>query len=319
MRCGCLSTLQETLSPWLPERRLYDTYSKKPGSFQRPIFGIMRIYLLPLENTSSSSKKPETQTMNKSSSINPPTRSYFALISDIHGNLDALGAVLADIERQPCRGILCLGDIVGYGPEPAACVERVMEACAVSVLGNHEAMLMLSDQFPLDDLRATIGEPITLAARQLSPSQMEWIQNLPISADLDPMMLVHAGLHEPGNFAYIDSIEEAEKHFAIQPTFVSFQGHTHVPVTWEEGPSGITCYKASPKSIRLDSNNRYAVNVGSVGQPRDGDPRACYALYDYQNRILRHQRVDYDVAKAMKRFKKAGLPLHNATRLQKGE
>lgn len=249
----------------------------------------------------------------------PPTRSYFAIISDIHGNIDALEAVLADIERSPCSATLCLGDIVGYGPEPAACVERVMESCAVSVLGNHEAMLMLSGQFSLEELRTTVGEPIALAAEQLSESQIDWVRNLPISADLDPLMLVHAGLHEPGNFPYIDSSEEAEKHFAIQTTFVSFQGHTHVPVTWEEGTEGVTCYKHTQKPIQLNASNRYAINVGSVGQPRDADPRACYALYDYRNRILCHRRVDYDIAKAMKRFKKAGLPGHNAKRLKTGE
>jgi len=257
--------------------------------------------------------------MKKSPAKSQPATSFFAIISDIHANLDALEAVLLDIERWPCRGILCLGDIVGYGPEPAACVQRVMDVCAVSVLGNHEAMLLLSDQFSLEELREAVGEPIALAARQMSRAQMDWVRNLPISADLDPMMLVHAALHEPGNFPYLDCVEEVEKHFAIQTTFVSFQGHTHSPVTWEERAGEIICYKHTQKPIRLDEGNRYAVNVGSVGQPRDEDPRACYVLYDYRNRILRHRRVEYDVGKAAKRFKKAGLPPHNAERLKIGQ
>ena len=248
----------------------------------------------------------------------PPA--FFAIISDIHANIDALDAVLADIERWPCRGILCLGDIVGYGPEPAACVQRVIDTCAVSVFGNHEAMLFLADQFPMDELRSTVGDPITLAFEQVSEDQMKWLRNLPISADLDPMTLSHAALNAPGNFHYIDDVDSAKAHFAVQTTFVSFQGHTHVPVIWEEGPAGeVVCFTTSDKPLLLNARNRYAVNVGSVGQPRDGDPRACYALYDYQSRLLLHRRVEYDISRARTRFKKANLPAFNAGRLKKGQ
>jgi len=245
---------------------------------------------------------------------------FFAITSDIHANIDALEAVLSDIQEFPVRGTLCLGDIVGYGPEPAACVQRVMDTCAVSVFGNHEAMLFLADQFPMDELRSTVGDPITLAFEQVSEDQMQWLHNLPISADLDPMMLSHAALHAPGNFHYIDDLDSAKAHFAVQTTFVSFQGHTHVPVIWEEDHAGeVICFTTSDKPVLLNAKNRYAVNVGSVGQPRDDDPRASYALYDYQNRLLLHRRVEYDIARAQARFKKAKLPAHNASRLKKGK
>lgn len=248
---------------------------------------------------------------------NPPA--FFAIISDIHANIDALEAVLADIQEFPVRGTLCLGDIVGYGPEPAACVQRVMDTCAISVFGNHEAMLFLADQFPPEELGAAVGDPIALAFRQLSGEQISWLRNLPISADLDPMTLSHAALNAPGNFHYIDDKDEAEAHFAVQTTFVSFQGHTHVPVIWEENGAKISCFAPVETLVRLSEKNRYAVNVGSVGQPRDDDPRACYALYDYQNRQLLHRRVEYDIARAQARFKKAKLPAHNASRLMKGK
>ncbi|MCX6972518.1 MAG: metallophosphoesterase family protein [Verrucomicrobia bacterium] len=248
----------------------------------------------------------------------PPA--FFAIISDIHANIDALDAVLADIEQWPCRGILCLGDIVGYGPEPAACVQRVMDTCAVSVFGNHEAMLFLAEQFPPEELGATVGDPITLAFEQVSEDQMKWLRGLPISADLDPMVLSHAALNDIGSFHYIHDEDEAKAHFAVQTTFVSFQGHTHVPVIWEEKRDGrVACFNPLDKPVHLDEGDRYAINVGSVGQPRDDDPRACYALYDYQNRLLLHRRVEYDIARAQARFKKAKLPARNASRLKKGQ
>jgi len=247
----------------------------------------------------------------------PPA--FFALISDIHANIDALDAVLSDIEQWPCRGILCLGDIVGYGPEPAACVQRVMDTCAVSVFGNHEAMLFIADQFPMDELGEYVGDPITLAFEQVSEEQMTWLRALPIAADLDPMTLTHAALNAPGNFHYIHDEDEAKAHFAIQTTFVSFQGHTHVPVIWEEKGGKVSCFEPVDKPVCLEEGSRYAINVGSVGQPRDDDPRACYALYDYQNRLLLHRRVEYDIARAQARFKKTNLPAHNARRLKKGQ
>ncbi len=244
---------------------------------------------------------------------------FLALLSDIHSNTDALDAVLADLLDWPVAGILCLGDIVGYGPEPAACLNKVREVCSVTVIGNHEAMVLLAGEFPPEDLGANVGKPIALAVGQLDAEQKKWLRSLPIAADLDPVTLSHAALNDPGHFHYIHDKDEACAHFAVQKTFISFHGHTHVPVIWEEKNGKITCYAPLDKPVRLDPGARYAVNVGSVGQPRDRNPRACYALYDFENRILLHRRVAYDIARAQKRFKEAGLPAQNARRLKKGE
>ena len=244
---------------------------------------------------------------------------FFAIISDIHANIDALNAVLADIETWDVGGILCLGDIVGYGPEPALCVQKIMDVCAVTVIGNHEAMLFVADQFSPEDLGATVGAPIKLAFEQVSTEQMKWLRSLPITADLDPLMLSHAALNAPGSFHYIHNEDEASAHFGVQTTFVSFQGHSHVPVIWEENAGQVSCFHPSDKPVVLNVGSRYAINVGSVGQPRDADPRACYALYDYQNRALIHRRVEYDIARAQARFTQANLPAFNARRLKKGQ
>ena len=246
--------------------------------------------------------------------------SFFAIISDIHANLDALDAVLADIETFPVRGTLCLGDIVGYGPEPASCVQRVMDTCAVTVIGNHEAMSFLPKKILNSDWDISIRQPLQLANEQLTKAQKTWLRNQPLTAHVDPITLSHASLNEPPEFHYIHDDTEAEAHFAAQSTFISFNGHTHVPSIWEENPETFACrlLKPSEKPTLLDAKKRYTVNVGSVGQPRDDDHRASYALYDYEKRLLIHRRVPYDIARAQERFEKAGLPAYNARRIARG-
>lgn len=244
---------------------------------------------------------------------------FFAFISDIHGNIDALEAVLADMKRFPVRAILCLGDIIGYGPEPAACVDKVMEFCPLTVMGNHEAMLLMADRLPPEALGDKVGKPIQLALDQTSEAQQQWMRKLPLTADLDPITLCHASLNDPTSFHYIDGVEEAEANFTAQTTPVSFHGHTHVPVIWKEDGEIYSYRDGSEQPVRLHRDRRYAVNVGSVGQPRDCDSRAGYALYDYERRILLHRRVDYDVTKAQRRIQKAKLPTFNASRLAKGK
>jgi len=244
--------------------------------------------------------------------------SSFAILSDIHANIDALEAVLEDIASRPCRGILCLGDIVGYGAAPAACVQRMMEDSAVTVMGNHDAMLFLVEKVPIEEFGQTVGEPLLLASRQMSDAQKKWLRALPIAADLDPITLSHASLHEPASFHYIDGELEAEAHLAIQTSPVSFQGHTHVPAIWRETECGVEGFQPSVKPLQLDEHARYAINVGSVGQPRDRDPRACYVLYDFESRLLLHRRIPYDIERAQRRIEEAGLPAGNASRLATG-
>ncbi|MEY2905903.1 MAG: hypothetical protein RLZZ408_374 [Verrucomicrobiota bacterium] len=264
---------------------------------------------------------PAKNTKATKSPASTSKHNFFAIISDIHGNIDALEAVLADITEFPVRGILCLGDIVGYGPEPGACVKRVMDLCSATVLGNHEAMLLLADRILDEDWEEPIRNPLRIAKEQVSKAELGWLRDLPITVDLDPITLSHASLNEPAEFNYIYETTEAEAHFAAQSTFISFNGHTHVPAIWEENPRTLGCRCLAPgdKPVRLDATRRYTVNVGSVGQSRDGDPRASYSLYDYEQQLLLMRRVGYDIRKAQARFKKAGLPAHNATRLAKGE
>jgi diadenosine tetraphosphatase ApaH/serine/threonine PP2A family protein phosphatase len=248
----------------------------------------------------------------------PSKPKYFAIVSDIHGNIDALEAVLADIEKWPCSDILCLGDVVGYGPAPALCVEKVIEVCAVTLMGNHEAMLFLVDKLPSHAFRETISKPLRLALKELPANRLRWLRQLPMAANIDPFTLSHGSLHEPSEFHYLHDEDMARDHFSVQPTQISFQGHTHVPVIWEKKKNTIACYDASEGLMQVEGANLHAINVGSVGQPRDEDPRACYVLYDVKKRMLIHRRVKYDIARAQARFKKAGMPSDNLVRIGLG-
>lgn len=243
-----------------------------------------------------------------------------ALLSDIHANAVALDAVLADMASLEISTALCLGDTIGYGPDPVRCVALVREHCVASVMGNHEAMSFVLDEFSGSDLEDTVNAPLRLAHRELSTDDLDWIKNLPIAIDLDAFEVVHASLQDPAGFFYIDSPEEAAQNFKAQKHPVSFHGHTHFPAIWEKSESGkILCLTPdATRPVVLDADRTYAINVGSVGQPRDGDPRSSYAAYDHSTGTLIFRRVEYDLAKAGRRFQGRGLPAFNRTRLRKG-
>lgn len=245
--------------------------------------------------------------------------STFAILSDIHGNIDALDAVLADMESLGVGGLVCLGDIVGYGAEPGACVRAIRERCIVSVLGNHEAMFLFCADDPERDLGRIIGKPLALARQQLTADEATWLETLPLIADLEACELVHSSLHEPQEFHYIFTHDEASAHFAVQKRPVSFHGHSHLPCIWELGERHrVQCFKAPEEPAVFEPGLRYAVNVGSVGQPRDSDPRASYAIYDLHERSILIRRVPYDIGKAQDRIRKARLAASSSRRLSAG-
>lgn len=241
-----------------------------------------------------------------------------AFISDIHGNLAALEAVLADIDRQRIETVVCLGDVIGYGPDPAACVRLVSKHCLVSVMGNHEAMLIYAGVDGLTDMPEGVSAPLKLAHKQLSEVELAWLTDLPLVAKLDPIMAVHGRLDDPSRFEYLFSQHDAEKNFQSQDTPICVQGHSHVPVLWEKSERGLFCYEAANTPVRLSSKAKYVLNVGSVGQPRDGNPLACYMIYDLAQRGVAHRRVSYDISITQKRIREAGLPEGNARRIAEG-
>ena len=219
-----------------------------------------------------------------------------AIISDIHGNLEALQAVLADIDEQSVDEIYCLGDIIGYGPNPRECIDLVMERCAASILGNHDqAALFDPEGFNAGAERAIFWTRHTLETGEPGDNERRWefLGELPRIRRENGFQFVHGSARNPLNeYVFPEEIynqRKMERIFALVEKYC-FQGHTHIPGVFTEGLNFLT-----PEEIeyRYELNaEKVLVNVGSVGQPRDLDPRACYVLLDDSS--VQYRRVPYD-------------------------
>ncbi len=237
-----------------------------------------------------------------------------AFLGDIHANLDALKVVLADAREQGVTDYLCVGDVVGYNACPNECCEIVRDLCPVTVCGNHDSYC--GSQEPLDDFTPLAAAMVTWSRAALSPENREWLRSLDHVALAMGVTLVHATMDAPAHWGYVFDEFEAESSFAYQKTALCFHGHTHVPVVFELHHGCVT--RLAPKFFRLEPGRKYFLNTGSVGQPRDGDPRASYCIYTPAEKCVEYRRLEYDVAAAQKRILDAGLPTRLATRLAEG-
>jgi len=241
----------------------------------------------------------------------------YAIIGDIHSNLDAFEAVLADIKtRGGFDEIWCLGDVVGYGPEPHACIKILQQYKHICVAGNHDwAAIGKIDtsNFNPDAARAN-----QWTARQLTTTDLSYLQNLPVKLTQGDFTLVHGSPRQP-IWEYLLSIEGARDSFSYFDTNFCLVGHSHMPLIFRENKDG-TCFIAKvPKSLRLGvENHRFIINPGSVGQPRDGNPRASYMLYNSDDQIMYHYRVNYDISITQRKMIKHKLPLPLVFRLNYG-
>jgi len=238
-----------------------------------------------------------------------------AIVSDIHGNLEALEAVLADIERHRPASMVCLGDFVGYGASPNECIDRLRPLVEHAVVGNHDLAACGKLQLTYFNTNAAMAAQWTEAV--LTPENRRYIAELPFAVKWRDTLLVHASPAEPENWHYVLSPVEAQAEMDAYQEALCFIGHSHYAGTFDRW-DGKVHYSRAPE-IRIETGHRYLVNVGAVGQPRDGNPHAAYVLYDDIERVVRHVRVEYDVAGAMKRILDAGLPRFLAERLQWGE
>ena len=238
-----------------------------------------------------------------------------AIVSDIHGNLEALEAVLADLERHRPGSMVCLGDFVGYGASPNDCIDRLRPMIEHAVVGNHDLAACGRLKLTYFNTNAAMAAQWTDAA--LTPENRRYLQELPFAVKWRETLLVHASPAEPENWHYVLSPVEAQAEMDAYQEKVCFIGHSHYPGTFDRLDGQVRYSRGT--EIRIENGHRYLVNVGAVGQPRDGDPRAAYVLFDDEQRVIRHVRVDYDIAGAMKRIIDAGLPRFLAERLQWGE
>ena len=227
--------------------------------------------------------------------------------------------MLADAASEGAHEILCLGDLVGYGADPVACVERVGERASAMVAGNHEhaALGLLDLRWFNPHARAAAQ----WTAGQIEGSHRDYLGGLALVRTIEDATLVHASPHHPEEWDYLVSAEDGLSVFGDFSTRLCFVGHSHLPGVWSVGSGGpdhVERLDAPEARVRLDDGRRYLVNVGSVGQPRDRDPRACYAIWDRETRTVTVRRVVYDHAAAARKILAAGLPRILADRLRRG-
>ena len=239
----------------------------------------------------------------------------FAILGDIHSNLDALNVVLDDCRAQGVTDFLCTGDVVGYNACPAECLKIVRELGCPVVMGNHDHYVSSSQN--LGDFNPVAAEVIRWTRGKLSQEELDYLRGLPFVVTSMGITLVHATMDCPEAFGYVFDHLQAEANFIHQVTPLCFHGHTHCPMIYEKQIGAV--YRIDAQDFRLPVGRKYFVNVGSVGQPRDGDPRAAYVLYDPIARTIRFRRVEYDVAAAQAKVREAGLPERLAERLAMGQ
>ncbi|HYJ32187.1 MAG TPA: metallophosphoesterase family protein [Candidatus Binatia bacterium] len=237
------------------------------------------------------------------------------LLSDIHANLEALQAVLAAVDARKPDRILCLGDVVGYGASPNECLDLVRSRCDVVLLGNHDAAASGGPEAARFNVYARTAAEWT--ARTLTRDNREYLQKLPLTAPGASFLCVHASPATPRDWEYLLDRFDAEPQFAYFTEPVCFIGHTHQPAVFMADPGGTRSLPVG--TLRLDPARRYIINVGSVGQPRDRDPRACFVVLREGSGELEYVRVPYDIEGAQARIREAHLPEVLATRLSTGE
>lgn len=239
-----------------------------------------------------------------------------AILADIHANLAAFEAVLEDIDgKGGVDELWCLGDIVGYGPEPCECINLLGKYITVCVVGNHD--LGAIGKLDLSYFNPAAAAACRWTAGQLGPSDIRYLESLPLTVTKGDFCLVHGSPAEPV-LEYVLSTGIATRNFSFFASRHCLVGHTHVPLAFKQEGAACSSIVLSPNIGLVLGSHRMIVNPGSVGQPRDGDPRASYAIYESEGSVLRLYRVPYDITSTQDKMLQANLPMSLISRLQEG-
>lgn len=235
--------------------------------------------------------------------------------SDVHANLEALEACILDFRAENLDKLFFIGDAVGYGPSPDKCVELINEIAEVKLMGNHDYAalgLMETDYF-----NQYAAESMGWTKNYISEKTIEIMSDFELKYVIDDTLLIHSSPREPESWHYILDMEDAEENFDFFTQKICLVGHTHRPYIVSKSESGDAILSKETEEIIKDEY-RYLINIGSVGQPRDGDPRSCYLIYDTEKKLARLKRVSYDVKGTQKTMAEVGLPEYLIDRLAVG-
>jgi diadenosine tetraphosphatase ApaH/serine/threonine PP2A family protein phosphatase len=237
-----------------------------------------------------------------------------AILSDIHANLEALLEVEAALGRMGVDRVVCLGDVVGYGASPNACCERIRALASITLLGNHDAAV--SGRMDYTYYYDAARHALDWTAQQLHADHLVWLRSLPYTHRVDGVGFSHGSPILPGEYEYVFALEQAEEllpHLG-RLAEVTFIGHSHLCKAFALDPRG-GAEEVTGSRLELDGRRKYIVSVGSVGQPRDYDSRACFVVYDTEAKLAEYHRVAYDIEASARKIFDAELASNFGKRL----
>ncbi len=237
----------------------------------------------------------------------------FAIVADIHANLEAFQVVLEDCKKQSVTHYACLGDVVGYNANPKECLDIVRTMNMPCVKGNHDEYC--SSEEHLEGFNPAAAEAVNWTRKQLTDDDRQWLRDLKYTRMVTNFTIVHATLDGPQRWGYVFDKLAAAASLTYQNTSVCFFGHTHVPVAFMKDS---VVRGGTYSKFKTEPGKKYFVNVGAVGQPRDNNPKCAYVVYDTDDGTIEIRRLDYDIATAQKKILAAGLPERLAERLAYG-
>ncbi len=239
-------------------------------------------------------------------------RMKIAIISDIHANWEALEVVLNYIKEAKCSSVICCGDVVGYGANPYECLSSLAKIKNLHiVLGNHDAGVL--DKTPIRYFNEVAQEAIIWTKRHLNKEAFAYLAPLRLKERFPPFYICHASPHSPESWQYIFSLEEAKYQFRFFTEPICVIGHTHIPFAVEKSDRNYRLIRE--EEFLIEDGKRYLINVGSVGQPRDGNPCATFGIYDQNRKSFKFIKLKYDIKSAAQKILEAGLPRVLAERL----
>jgi len=228
-----------------------------------------------------------------------------AILSDIHGNLEALHQVLRRVEMEKCDRILCLGDCVGYGPFPSECVDLLYRSCTVVLAGNHDYGLL--GWTSTESFNEFARRALRVSAPLMTEQTLEQLRNSPLTWQDAKVFCVHATPLDPESWHYLLSIYDADIQWNVFSQSLGFFGHTHTPMAICQTAQRHTVQRTAA-DLQLQPGERYLLNVGSVGQPRDGNPDACFVVHDVDEQRVRWVRVPYDIDATQRAMQQLRIP-----------